>query len=160
MRESYKTFVNMLIGFANPWICFDLNCQFSKDSICGFVLSCGVQKICFVDLFCDAIFKRLNESNKIITNPQYYRLVESVKILWIRICKSSGVQKIYFVNSFHPTCSKDLICRFYLSYSAQKIRFVDSFWSNKNSKLLDYFHFGTNHEGLPYPYSKFERMIT
>jgi hypothetical protein len=51
MRESYKRFVN-------PWIHFILICQFSKDSIRGFVLYYGVQKICCVDSFRPTVFKR------------------------------------------------------------------------------------------------------
>ena len=51
MRESYKRFVK-------TWICFDWICQFSKDLIRRFVLYYGVQKICFLDSFCEAIFKR------------------------------------------------------------------------------------------------------
>ncbi len=37
------------------------------------------------------------------------------------------VQKICFVNLLHPTCYKDSICRFVLSYGVQKICFMDLF---------------------------------
>ncbi len=76
MRESYKRFVKMWIRFANPWIHFDLICQFSKDSICGFILSYGAQKICFVDSFHPTVLKRfvswihfVIQFSKDLTNP-------------------------------------------------------------------------------------------
>jgi hypothetical protein len=67
MRELYKRFVKTWIRFANPWICFVLIFQFSKDLFHGFVLYYGVQKVRFVDLFRDAIFKRFVLRIRLVT---------------------------------------------------------------------------------------------
>ncbi len=141
MRESYKRFVKTWIRFANPWICFNLICQFSKDSFHGFVSLCNFQKIRFVDSFCVAIFKRFDKSYKSSrilgtigqTNPS----------------ESSGFQKICFVDSFRPTAFKRFV---------SWIRFVTQFSKIKNLKLLDSFCIGRIRVRIPHPQIKLIRI--
>ncbi len=66
----------MWIRFANPWIHFDLICQFSKDPICGFVSFGSVQKIRFMDSFHPRVLKRfvswicfMTQFSKDLMNP-------------------------------------------------------------------------------------------
>ncbi len=120
MRESYRRVVKMWIRFANPWIHFDLICQFSEDSICRFILSYGAQKIHFLDSFRDTIFKRFNESN------------ESSQIL-----STMGQTNLSESSVF----SKDSICGFVSSYGVQKICFVDSFCPKVLKRFVSWIRF-------------------
>ncbi len=113
----------------NPWIRFNLICQFSKDSFRGFDLRCGFQKILVADSICGAVFKRFDllirswccfqKIRRILTkpaNPQeslVHRRTLDKRILnfWIRESVSS---------------SKDLFRGFVSWCGSQKIRFADS----------------------------------
>ena len=111
--------------------------QFSKDLFLRFVLWRNFQKICFVDSFCDTIFKRFEESNessqilstidlRIRTNP----LDSDSQILWF---------------------SKDSFRGFVSWRNFQKIRFVDLFRKKKKSKRFVSYRFVRIRIRIPHP---------
>ncbi len=118
------------IRFANPWIRFNLICQFSKDSICGFDLWCGFQKICFADLFRMRFSKDLicgfdswcsfQKFRRILTNP-----ANPHKSLVHRCTLDKWILNFWISKSV--CSSKDLFCGLILRCGFQKIRFADSF---------------------------------
>jgi hypothetical protein len=98
-------------------------------------LSYGAQKIHFMELVCDTIFKRFNDSNEssqILSTIDQSNLSKS---FGFRFRNPSGVKKICFVDFFCPTvfkrfvswihfvllCSKDSFCGFVLEKQKTQI---------------------------------------
>ncbi len=148
MRESYKRFVN-------PWIRFISIRQFSKDSIRGFVSWPSFQKICFVDLFRDTIFQRIDESNESHESLQILSTIGQTnpsESFGFGFANPLVFKRFVSWIGFVLRCSKDSFRGFVSWHNFQKIRFVDSFCKIKNSKLLDSFRFVRICIQIPHPY--------
>ncbi len=112
------------------------------------------QKICFADSFCDAIFKRFDESDKSYESSQILSTID-LRIHTNPVLPDSRIPTVFkrFVSwiCFVLRCSKDSFCGFVLWRNVQKIRFVDSICKTKNLKRFDLFRFGRIRIRIPHP---------
>ncbi len=112
------------------------------------------QKIRFADSFCDAIFKRFDESDESNESSRILSTVD-LRIHTNLVLPDSRIPTVFkrFISWIHFVlrCSKDSFCGFVSWRNFQKICFVDSFRKKKKSKRFVLYRFVRIRIRIPHP---------